>query len=49
MENLMLNLSIMKPEGILRLEPGAPLSKEDFNGLSAEVDATWPNTPGCTA
>lgn len=35
----MLNFSIMKPEGILLLQPGAPLSKEDFNGLSAEVDA----------
>ena len=35
----MLNFSIMKPEGILLLQPSAPLSKEDFNGLSAEVDA----------
>jgi hypothetical protein len=35
----MLNFSIMKPEGILILNPDAPLSKEDFDGLSAAVDA----------
>lgn len=35
----MLDYSIMKPEGILVLKPGAPLSKEDFGGLSAAVDA----------
>jgi hypothetical protein len=35
----MLNYSIMKPEGILLLTPSAPLSKEDFGGLSADVDA----------
>jgi tRNA U38,U39,U40 pseudouridine synthase TruA len=29
----------MKPEGILVLKPHAPLSKEDFGGLSAAVDA----------
>lgn len=34
----MLDYSIMKPEGILVLKPGAPLSKEDFDGLSALVD-----------
>ena len=34
----MLNYSIMKPEGILLLRPSAPLSKEDFDGLSADVD-----------
>lgn len=35
----MLNYSIMKPEGILLLRPSAPLSKDDFSSLSAEVDA----------
>jgi hypothetical protein len=35
----MLNYSIMKPEGILVLKPGAPLTKEDFGGLGAAVDA----------
>ena len=35
----MLNYSIMKPEGILLLSPSAPLSKEDFGGLSVVVDA----------
>lgn len=39
MENHMLDYSIMKPGGILVLKPGAPLNKEDFSGLSAEVDA----------
>ena len=34
----MLAHSIMKPEGILVLKPSAPLTKEDFGGLSAEVD-----------
>ncbi|TAJ19611.1 MAG: STAS/SEC14 domain-containing protein [Rugosibacter sp.] len=35
----MLTYSIMKPEGILVLKPEAPLSKEDFGGLSAAVNA----------
>jgi len=35
----MLDYSIMKPEGILVLKPHAPLSKEDFGGLSADVDS----------
>ncbi len=35
----MLDYSIMKPEGILVLKPRAPLSKEDFSGLSAAVDS----------
>jgi hypothetical protein len=39
MEDPMLDYSIMKPEGILVLKPNAPLSKEDFTGLSAAVDA----------
>ena len=39
MEDLMLDYSILKPEGILVLKPDAPLSKEDFAGLGAAVDA----------
>ena len=35
----MLDYSIMKPEGVLVLEPHAPLSKEDFAGLAAAADA----------
>lgn len=35
----MLDYSILKPEGILVLKPHAPLSQEDFNGLSAAVDS----------
>ncbi|WP_421955672.1 STAS/SEC14 domain-containing protein [Polaromonas sp.] len=35
----MLNYSIMKSEGILLLSPSAPLSRDDFVGLSADVDA----------
>lgn len=35
----MLDYSIMKPEGILVLKPNDALSKEDFGGLSAAVDA----------
>ena len=35
----MLAYSIKQPEGILVLKPSAPLSKEDFGGLSAAVDA----------
>ena len=34
----MLDYSIMMPEGILVLKPEAPLSKDDFGGLSAIVD-----------
>ncbi|RTZ47612.1 STAS/SEC14 domain-containing protein [Candidimonas sp. SYP-B2681] len=34
----MLSFSIMQAEGILLLRPTAPLSKEDFGGLSADVD-----------
>jgi hypothetical protein len=33
-----LDYSILKPEGILVLTPAAPLSREDFAGLSALVD-----------
>jgi hypothetical protein len=39
MEEPMLEYTIMKPEGIVVLKPNAPLSKEDFAGLSASVDA----------
>ena len=35
----MLDYSIMMPEGILLLKPDAPLSKEDFSGVSAAVDS----------
>jgi hypothetical protein len=35
----MLDYSIMKPEGVLVLKPHAPLSKEDFDSLSAAVDS----------
>ena len=35
----MFTYSIMKPEGILLLRPSTPLSKADFGGLSADVDA----------
>lgn len=35
----MLDYSIMKPEGVLVLKPNAPLTKEDFAGVSAAVDA----------
>ncbi|MFY9329332.1 MAG: STAS/SEC14 domain-containing protein [Georgfuchsia sp.] len=38
-EDHMLDYSIMKPDGILVLKPHAPLSKEDFGGLSAAVDS----------
>ncbi|MEP7154844.1 MAG: STAS/SEC14 domain-containing protein [Betaproteobacteria bacterium] len=34
----MLDYSIMEPEGILLLKPGAPLSREDFAGLTTVVD-----------
>jgi len=35
----MLDYSVMRPEGILVLKPRAPLTKEDFTGLSAAVNA----------
>ena len=35
----MLDYSIMNPEGILVLKPHTPLSKADFEGLSAATDA----------
>jgi hypothetical protein len=35
----MLNYAIMQPEGILVLRPSAPLQKEDFVGLSLDVNA----------
>jgi hypothetical protein len=35
----MLDYSIAKPDGILVLKPHSPLSKEDFAGLTAAVDA----------
>ena len=35
----MLESSILQPQGILVIRPRAPLSKEDFSGLSAEVNA----------
>ena len=39
MENPLLEYTILKPEGILLLKPNESLSKEDFAGLSASVDA----------
>ena len=41
----MLDYSIMVPEGILVLKPNAPLSKEDFSGLSAVADAYLSDHP----
>jgi hypothetical protein len=41
----MLDYSIMNPEGILVLKPRAPLSKEDFNGLTSAVDAYLSDHP----
>ena len=41
----MLNYSLMMPEGILVLKPHAPLSKEDFDGVSALVDAYLADQP----
>jgi hypothetical protein len=35
----MLHYSIRQPEGILVLNPQGPLSKEDFDGLTATVDS----------
>ena len=35
----MLDYSVMKPEGILVLKPHSPLTKEDFSGLGAAVNA----------
>jgi hypothetical protein len=37
--------SILQPEGILLLKPDASLSKEDFAGLSASVDAYLADHP----
>ena len=34
----MLDYSILKPEGILVLEPQAPLTKDDFSGLGSAAD-----------
>ncbi|MEO7548985.1 MAG: STAS/SEC14 domain-containing protein, partial [Ramlibacter sp.] len=34
----MLDYSILIPEGILVLEPRAPLTQEDFSGLAAAAD-----------
>ena len=34
----MLNYSLMKPEGILLLEPHGPLTEQDFDGVSQDVD-----------
>ncbi len=39
----MLDYSILMPEGILVLEPRAPLTKEDFSGLSAAADVYLSN------
>jgi hypothetical protein len=39
----MLDFSIMQQEGILVLKPQAPLSKEDFSGLSAVADSYLAN------
>lgn len=39
MEKSVLEFTILKSEGILVLQPNAPLSKEDFASLSASVDA----------
>ena len=41
----MLAYSIRKPEGILVLEPGGPLTKADFDGLRAAVDAYLQDHP----
>ena len=35
----MLDYSIIEPEGVLVLKPHGPLSKKDFEGLSATVDS----------
>ena len=35
----MLNYSILEPEGVLVLKPDAPLTQEDFAGLSTTVGA----------
>ena len=35
----MLDHAIMKPESILVLKPHGPLSKEDFDGVTAAVDS----------
>ncbi|MBV8249539.1 MAG: STAS/SEC14 domain-containing protein [Comamonas sp.] len=35
----MLNYSLMKPEGILLLEPHGPLTRQDFDGVDQDVNA----------
>lgn len=45
----MLTNSIMKPEGIVMLKPGAPLCKEDFGGHTLTSTPTYQNTLNCTA
>ena len=45
----MLDYSVMKPEGILVLKPHSPLTKEDFSGVSAALNAylsDHPKLPG---
>lgn len=42
----MLEYTIMKPDGILLLEPHAPLSGEDFAGLTKAVDEYLAEHPG---
>ena len=41
----MLNYSLMKPEGILLLEPNGPLTEQDFDGVSQDVDAFLEDHP----
>jgi hypothetical protein len=45
MEDLMLEFTIVKPEGIVVLNPMASLTREDFVGLSATVDAYLADHP----
>jgi SpoIIAA-like len=37
-EEAMLNHTLLRPEGILVLEPNAPLEAEDFEGVAQEID-----------
>jgi hypothetical protein len=37
-EKVMLNHTLLRPEGILMLEPNAPLEADDFEGLAREID-----------
>src|SRR5277367_1664288 len=39
----MLDYSVMQPEGILVLKPRSPLTRDDFSGVSAAVDAYLSN------